>query len=424
MNVCACVCARTHSLPPPPPPPPSSVIRTFHQVTTGNAEEQRFLSYANRIRFFAKSRNVPEKLLNNILQHMAWRWRMTHMLDEADLTEGLSGGVQDSLGLFRAIGMVSRMPFFMGMDSECVRTVVLQLRVEHYIGNDFLAQEGDVCEGCYFLEVGSIAFLSKPAKQRLQRHLEDLRQELGENSDDEDGEGRDSETDAGRIAKEKRQGDLLGEEGLLREWRWPNTIQALTCCELQLLSREAFLEVLASFPHELDRCTRLADKIYPTHTADAQARARTAGALDGPSGYQVRHSDRAPPGASANGDAPPAGLDIADVQLRASERAGGFERASSQRGSHRRLDAVSHSHRASKSHVTADTLIQEQAFRKVNICACTLVRQTSARAASQYLSFIRVHFLCMNVQVFEEASAPMQVEVMNLRKQVVRALRL
>ena len=34
--------------------------------------------------------------------------------------------------------------------------------------------------------------------------------------------------------------------------------------ELQVLSREDFLAVLEAFPHELDRCSRLANTLWPT----------------------------------------------------------------------------------------------------------------------------------------------------------------
>ena len=41
--------------------------------------------------------------------------------------------------------------------------------------------------------------------------------------------------------------------------------QALSCCEVQILLRHDFLEVLANFPHELDRCIRLANKVWPSN---------------------------------------------------------------------------------------------------------------------------------------------------------------
>ena len=71
-----------------------------------------------RIRFYCQSRGLPMELQRQMLEHAAWRWRTTNMLDEEMLTQDLSGGLQQSVAMFRAIGMVSRMPFFQGMDSE------------------------------------------------------------------------------------------------------------------------------------------------------------------------------------------------------------------------------------------------------------------------------------------------------------------
>ena len=56
----------------------------------------------------------------------------------------------------------------------------------------------------------------------------------------------------------------MGEEALLHEWQWPDTIQAMSCCEVQLLARAAFLSVMEAFPHELDRCTRLGSQLWPS----------------------------------------------------------------------------------------------------------------------------------------------------------------
>ena len=39
--------------------------------------------------------------------------------------------------------------------------------------------------------------------------------------------------------------------------------QALSCCEVQILLRSDFLEILDMFPHELDRCQRLANHLWP-----------------------------------------------------------------------------------------------------------------------------------------------------------------
>jgi ABC-type polar amino acid transport system ATPase subunit len=100
------------------------------------------------------------ELQRQMLEHAAWRWRTTNMLDEEALTHDLSGGLQQSVTMFRAIGMVSRMPFFQGMDSECVRTVVSCLRTQHFIGSDIVARQSDICTGCYYLFAGSVALVT------------------------------------------------------------------------------------------------------------------------------------------------------------------------------------------------------------------------------------------------------------------------
>ena len=68
----------------------------------------------------------------------------------------------------------------------------------------------------------------------------------------------------GQVSRVLVAGDLMGEEALLHEWQWPDTIQAMSCCEVQLLTRAAFLSVMEAFPHELDRCTRLGSQLWPS----------------------------------------------------------------------------------------------------------------------------------------------------------------
>lgn len=238
-------------------------------VAESSAQDNRYVQEVAQIRFYAESRGLPKELERHMLELHQWRYRTTNLVQETTLTEHLSGGLQQRLGLFRVIGLVSRVPYFQGMDSECVRTMVLFLNTEHYIGGELLFIEGDLCQGCFFLCAGQLALVSR-SKQDVRRRQELLkktrRRVLGEGGEDmEDTEELDewAGKPENNIAEVKKEGDVLGEEGLLTEWRWKHTIQALSCCELQCLSRESFLSVLDGFPHELDRCHRMAQKLWP-----------------------------------------------------------------------------------------------------------------------------------------------------------------
>ena len=255
-------------------------------VSESNAQDNRYVQEVAQIRFYAQSRGLPAELERHMLELHSWKYRTTNLVEEAALTEKLSGGLQQRLGLFRAIGLISRVPYFQGMDSECVRTTVLFMQTEHYIGSELIALEGDLCDGCFFLCSGQLALVSR-SKADIQRRQELLKSTRKKVLGVSDGEGADEEElkeqddwmgkPENQIAEIKQEGDVLGEEALLTEWRWKHTIQALACCELQLLSRESFLSVLDSFPHELDRCHRMAKKLYP-HLAfedpDGKTRAR------------------------------------------------------------------------------------------------------------------------------------------------------
>ena len=109
------------------------------------------------------------------------------------------------------------MPFFQGMDSECVRTLVSYLGTQHFIGSDVIARESDVCQGCYYLFAGSVALVTHVTK--LETDSDDDCQDDAHTNVKKQGRGE------GKIEQIIKQGDLLGEESLLREWRWTHTLQ-------------------------------------------------------------------------------------------------------------------------------------------------------------------------------------------------------
>jgi hypothetical protein len=112
------------------------------------------------------------------------------------------------------------MPFFQGMDSECVRTLVSYLGTQHFIGSDVVARESDVCLGCYYLCAGSVALVTHATKV----------EEEEEESKDFEHMNVKKKRGEGKIENIIKQGDLLGEESLLREWRWTHTIQVSAVC--------------------------------------------------------------------------------------------------------------------------------------------------------------------------------------------------
>ena len=63
---------------------------------------RRYLIHIGRIRYYCQSRGLPMELQRQMMEHAQWRWRTTMLLDEDTLTDHLSGGLQQSVAMFRA----------------------------------------------------------------------------------------------------------------------------------------------------------------------------------------------------------------------------------------------------------------------------------------------------------------------------------
>ena len=63
---------------------------------------RRYLIHIGRIRYYCQSRGLPMVLQKQMMEHAQWRWRTTMLLDEDTLTDHLSGGLQQSVAMFRA----------------------------------------------------------------------------------------------------------------------------------------------------------------------------------------------------------------------------------------------------------------------------------------------------------------------------------
>jgi hypothetical protein len=75
-----------------------------------------------------------------------------------------------------------------------------------------------ICTGCYYLFAGSVVLVTHQAEAAQEDEDEEV-QDRAEVKGNTEGGGK------GKIKKTVKQGELLGEEALLREWRWDLTLQ-------------------------------------------------------------------------------------------------------------------------------------------------------------------------------------------------------
>ncbi|KAF0711626.1 hypothetical protein As57867_005157, partial [Aphanomyces stellatus] len=138
----------------------------------------------------------------------------------------LSHNLRIEVELFLRMTMIVRTPLFRECSNEVVQELVMQLRFQVYLPNDYVIVRGEVGHDMYFIQSGSCEVTKATIKRNATRACA---------------------KDADSAPKLMGQGDYFGEIALLLNCKRTANVQATTFAELCVLSRDVFEDVTSKY---------------------------------------------------------------------------------------------------------------------------------------------------------------------------------
>jgi Cyclic nucleotide-binding domain/Ion transport protein len=163
---------------------------------------------------YMRYKQLPAPLQKRVLSYHHYLWDTGRGVDESML-EHLPTSLQREVILFLNREMIQQVPFLKGADEAVVHQLVGSLRHVIFTPGDYLFQAGEIGREMYFINRGSVEIVS---------------------------------AEGGQVLAQLKAGDYFGEIALLEKKPRTASVRAREFCDLYVLDKETFDQVIADFP--------------------------------------------------------------------------------------------------------------------------------------------------------------------------------
>ncbi|RHY21508.1 hypothetical protein DYB25_006275 [Aphanomyces astaci] len=174
---------------------------------------------------------LPRELQMRIHEYYQAMYERYGTLDgnPENFKDELSKNLRVEVELFLRMAMIVRTPLFRACSNEVVRELVMKLRFQVYLPDDFVIVRGEVGYDMYFIQDGACQVTKAVIKRNSTRLCP-----------------KDGDTAPKRMG----QGDYFGEIALLLNCKRTANVQAVEFSELCVLSREMFEDVTSKYTED------------------------------------------------------------------------------------------------------------------------------------------------------------------------------
>lgn len=177
---------------------------------------EHYLENIERLSVVVKYRSLPLHLQQRIYEYYTYKWQKRLGFDETNFLEGLPNHLKMQVALSLKKDILASIPLFQHASQAFIEAVALHLKPMVLTPGDCVFKAGEIGNEMYFIINGTIKVLTK-----------DLKTKLSVLSD----------------------GDFFGEVALFLHKPRTATVVADTYCDLYVLSKDAFDEVISRYPY-------------------------------------------------------------------------------------------------------------------------------------------------------------------------------
>ncbi|ETW10405.1 hypothetical protein H310_00718 [Aphanomyces invadans] len=190
--------------------------------------DQQSASFRNRMDVISaemRHYDLPMDLQRRVRRNYDYLWLNQRAYSEMSILNqpGISQPTRTNIALHLYRDLIESVPYFAGEDSKFLGRVCLALKTAVYLPDDTIIQQGDTGREMFFVRRGLV-------------HVE---------------------VPGGPPHIQLKDGDFFGETALVVDVRRTNTVRAVTICDLNVLSKHAFDDILAEFPDFFEKIKRV-----------------------------------------------------------------------------------------------------------------------------------------------------------------------
>lgn len=192
-----------------------TVQSLFQQL---DATETEFKNKIERLSNYLRYRKIPDKLQSQVLSYFQYLWSSsqgldTDMLADSDLPEYIR--VEIALHLSRDI--IQKVPLFKNVDQQFINSMVLKLKPFVALPSVYIMRKGEIGKEMFFLSRGNVEVVSE---------------------------------DGSVVYASLKDGSFFGEMALLFNSKRSASVRSVGYCDLFVLTKQDFDQVMLQFPEQ------------------------------------------------------------------------------------------------------------------------------------------------------------------------------
>lgn len=197
-------------------------------ISTLDANRNRFRDKLGQIQSYMRERKIPSSLQRDVLSYYQYMWEYKrdvsldyHLIDE------LPHSIRTQIYLHLYRELLEKVPLLQDADTGFIEDLVIKLKPRILPPNDYIIREDQIGHEMYFIKQGKVKVFSEKT---------------------------------GKVYRLIGAGSFFGEIALIYSTRRTASVLTLTYCELFVLYKEDFEEVLNNYPKFYEKVKEIAEQ--------------------------------------------------------------------------------------------------------------------------------------------------------------------
>jgi len=202
-------------------------------ITDMNASRSRFREKLDRIQTYLREKKVPQGLQRKVRSYYQYMWEYnrdtsTDFLSvEKYYLNDLPRSLSTQISLCLNQNLIESVPMFKGAEPQFIEQILAKLQPIVLPPEDYVIHEGQIGHEMYFINHGEVQVFSEKDN---------------------------------KVIENMESGAFFGELALLYSVRRTASVKTLTYCELFVLEKNDFSQVMADYPSFADKIQEIAEK--------------------------------------------------------------------------------------------------------------------------------------------------------------------
>jgi hypothetical protein len=195
-----------------------------------DANKSHFREKLTQIQSYMRARRIPYSLQQQVRDYYQYMWEYNRdiSLDLGFLDE-LPHSLKTQMYLYLYRELLSKVPLFQDADVSFIEDLIVKIKPRILPPNDYIIREEHIGQEMYFIKRGEVEAFSEKT---------------------------------GRVYRQMSAGSFFGEIALIYSSRRTASVKTLTYCELFVLYKDDFEQVLNNYPQFSERVKKIAEERY------------------------------------------------------------------------------------------------------------------------------------------------------------------